>query len=76
MTRAQNIIELLEASGLEPHNFNNVRTGKALPKGAGSLKTSQGFEYGSGVKKKQADNEYQTAMKRKFMLTPLTGLQG
>lgn len=65
MNRAQHIIKLLEAGGLEPAGFGsqlkstNKYTGP--PKGTGNLKKSQGFEYGSGSKKKNkelADAEF------------------
>lgn len=66
MTRAIEIIKLLEAGGLEPTDISTmgVTGGKGrMPKpgGGGDLKKSQGFEYGSGTKSKQkglADAEY------------------
>ena len=66
MSRATNIIRLLEAGGLEPSDVSVMKLtgGKGnLPKpgGGGDLKKSSGFEYGSGSKEKNkglADAEY------------------
>jgi hypothetical protein len=65
MTRATNIIKLLEAGGLEPVDVSTSNPGgkrkPPKPGGGGDLKKSPGFEYGSGTKSKQkglADAEY------------------
>lgn len=56
MSRATNIIELMEAGGLEPSNVTTMkltgrRTHQSAPKGVGDLSRAQGFRYGSGGKK-------------------------
>jgi len=66
MSRATNIIKLLEAGGLDTSDVSNMKItgGKGRlpqPGGGGDMKKSPGFEYGSGTKSKEkglADAEY------------------
>lgn len=70
MSRATNIIRLLEAGGLENTGAsiikNTIGNNKFVAKpgtgkGGGDLRTSSGFEYGSGSKEKNkqlSDAEY------------------